>query len=665
MNYSPLLAQLHLSGIAEVSTKADALDRVCALKVNVLDQYDQNLARIKANPAFANLAFRAFTWLLAAHRPLSTNELCEALGIGLHDESFRPDRAPNLASVLESCLGLVKVNKPLNTVEFCHFSVKEHLIRRNHAEEIAIVDVPLSCLRYLRFADFSSLCSDGQSLQKRQDRYPLASYLSEHWASHIRGERENELGAQVGAFLGSINVISSLQLLPDVLRNARLIGTVADMHMDYPPSKQMALYLCTYFSLATVLDTVFDKEVSADFCVPWGQHYSAAHVAVCYGDVDLLQKILTHTNGKDVRDRWRLTPLHLAVRLQSTEEATLVRTLLSNAADLESVDQDGDTALHLAVSYATTNSIELLLKAGANFNVQNKRGKTPLHHAIERDSLLVTEVLLNYHANPTVLDTDGKSPLGLALERAQVAFISVLTAARDKEGHNYDFELVEKAAAEGFMNLKDDEVQAEKEKQERLEREREENERRLRTRYCGATIIELLWAAEKGEVDGLQRLINGGADVNKQDPVTGKTALHHAIQNRRNHSVFWLADAGADVCIQDKNGKTPLDFIQGYRDIEWQLFHGGAIATRPPDPVIASVTAKEPWGLLSQRDKSTSRLYRGRRYVKPVEPDELSDSKRDRHCRREESWAGPIAYPMLPYRGWSQEEGARRRENEP
>jgi ankyrin repeat protein len=625
MTYSPLLAQLHLSGIAEVSTKADALDRVRSLKVNVLDQYDQNLARINANPAFANLAFRTFTWLLAAHRPLSTNELCEALGIGLHDESFRPDRAPSLLSILESCLGLVKVNKPLNTVEFCHFSVKEHLIRRNHAEEIAVVDVPLSCLRYLRFADFSSLCSDGQSLQQRQDRYPLASYLSEHWASHVRGEPENELGAQVGAFLGSINVISSLQLLPDALRNARLIGTVADMHVDSPPSKQMALYLCTYFSLATAIDTFFDKEVSVDFCVPWGQRYSPAHVAVCYGDVDFLQKILTHANGKDVQDRWGLTPLHLAVRLQSTEEVTLVRTLLSNAADLEPVDQDDDTALHLAVSYATTDSIELLLRAGANVNVQNKRGKTPLHRAIERDSLLVAEMLLNYHANATVLDTDGKSPLGLALERAQLAFINVLTAARDKEGHNYDFESVEKAAAEGFMTLKGDEVQAEKEKQERLEREREECERRRRTQYCGATITELSWAAEKEGFDELQRLIRGGADVNKQDPVTGKTALHHAIENRRPRSVFWLADAGADVCIQDANGKTPLDFIQGNPHIEWQLFHGGAIATRPSDPVIASVIAE-------------SRLHRGRHYAKPVSSygyDEV------RYCRREESWAEP------------------------
>ncbi|KIW18057.1 hypothetical protein PV08_02344 [Exophiala spinifera] len=571
-NGLPLLAQLHLNRIAEESSKADVDDKITALKPGLIEQYNQSLERITANPGFAKLAFRAFSWLIAARRPLSSDELCQALGIGLEDTKLRRDRTPAFESVLQSCLGLLRFNEPLKTVEFFHFSIKEHLVARNKPEETAALNVPQSCL-------------DDGSLARRQQQYPLASYLAEHWMSHVHGDAEVELCDEIGRLLESPNIFSSLQLIPEIERNTRLIGTVKDVRCNSTPSKEMAFYLCTYFALVYVLKKTFDRTLSAAMSAPWGELYSPTHVAVCYGNVPMLQEILMHPHSANCRDRWGLTALHLAVRLRSTEEVALVRVLLESEPDLDLRDQDGDTPLHLAASYATVDSIELLLKAGAKVNIQNNRGKTPLHRAVERGSLRVTQLLLDHHADPTTVDGQGQSSLALSLQDQRLAFLDAIDHARDRDGNPYEFAAFERTALDGFYELDKDVVLLEKERTECQEREREEHERLHRSRYCGQTTTlrsALLWAAEKGDWGSISEMVRRGEDLNQRGR-SGMTPIHRSISNGRVEATFWLADAGASLDIRDSDGRTPLDYAQGQWEILWELYHAGALRRPPSD----------------------------------------------------------------------------------
>lgn len=354
------------------------------------------------------------------------------------------------------------------------------------------------------------------------------------------------------------------------------------MHTCRAPSKEMALYLCTYFSLTKVLQTAFSKELSAGIPVSWGSRYSPSHVAVCYGDATLLQEILAHPNSKEIQDKWGLTPLHLTLSLQSTEEVELVKTLLPHAPNLELEDQDKDTALQIATTYATFESTELLLKAGAKVNVQDRWKRTPLHRAIQRGSLRITQMLLDYGANPTITDVDSISPLRLCLQNRQPMLVYAVMNARDNERKEYDFDPMERIAGDGFLQFKADTIQSEREKLDRLERGRQECEHRLRTRTC-RTITELEWASTKGD-SRIAELAQASADINQQNPIAKKTALYCAIENNRLEAVFWLADAGAALDIRDSDGKTPLDYAQGSNliDIEWMLHYAGVLA-RPND----------------------------------------------------------------------------------
>ena len=129
------------------------------------------------------------------------------------------------------------------------------------------------------------------------------------------------------------------------------------------------------------------KRMSQERFVCNGERNIVQHMSLWVGDVALLEKVLFHVNSNNIQDKWGLTPLHLAVRLQFPGEDRLVRAISDSMPIVELEDHDGDTALQLAVSYTTEKSVNLLLEAGANVNTLDKSGGTPLHRAVKCGSL--------------------------------------------------------------------------------------------------------------------------------------------------------------------------------------------------------------------------------------------------------------------------------------
>src|SRR5205809_2265386 len=130
---------MHLEQIASESSKADIRDKLNQLTGVLPIEYDRNLERIKQSPARSKLAFRVFSWLLASQRPLHIDELREALAIDLQDDHLQEDRKPSKVIILDSCLGLIRVSQSSETVEFYHFTVKEHIQSR---DMVYTVDIP-------------------------------------------------------------------------------------------------------------------------------------------------------------------------------------------------------------------------------------------------------------------------------------------------------------------------------------------------------------------------------------------------------------------------------------------------------------------------------------------------------------------------------------------
>ena len=73
---------------------------------------------------------------------------------------------------------------------------------------------------------------------------------------------------------------------------------------------------------------------------------------------------------------------HVLHKVAGTRLHPLIEALAKRKIDLNAKNEDGETALHVAVKSGYTDSVSLLLKHGADPNVPDKRGQSPLFRAV-------------------------------------------------------------------------------------------------------------------------------------------------------------------------------------------------------------------------------------------------------------------------------------------
>lgn len=69
-------------------------------------------------------------------------------------------------------------------------------------------------------------------------------------------------------------------------------------------------------------------------------------------------------------------------------------------------------------------------------------------------------------------------------------------------------------------------------------------------------------AAYAGRTEAARLLIAYNIDIDKQGPYNGYTALHDAIWQNNVETAKVLIEAGANLNLRSKDGKTPLDFAR-------------------------------------------------------------------------------------------------------
>jgi ankyrin repeat protein len=74
----------------------------------------------------------------------------------------------------------------------------------------------------------------------------------------------------------------------------------------------------------------------------------------------------------------------------------------------------------------------------------------------------------------------------------------------------------------------------------------------------------LAGAARVGDLEGIRRLVQSGANLNEPSGVNAWTPLHHAIHKNQPGSVRVLLELGADVDAPSPHGVTPLMMAAGY-----------------------------------------------------------------------------------------------------
>ena len=151
------------------------------------------------------------------------------------------------------------------------------------------------------------------------------------------------------------------------------------------------------------LDVVkFLLEHGADPDAKNDDHSTPLHQASYYGSVKGAQLMLKHGANVHARSWKGRTPLHRV--LTSLDDAydeldiffDTMRCLLAGGADVDALDDDHATPLHLASYFDCAKGAQLLLEHGANVHPKDKWGRTPLQVASEWNRPEITQLLLEH-----------------------------------------------------------------------------------------------------------------------------------------------------------------------------------------------------------------------------------------------------------------------------
>jgi ankyrin repeat protein len=252
--------------------------------------------------------------------------------------------------------------------------------------------------------------------------------------------------------------------------------------------------------------------------------------------------------GNDVR-------LIEAIRSRNAEA---VQSLIKQKVDVNTRQSDGATALHWAVHLSDTNTVDLLLRAGARADVADDTGVTPLYLAcLNRQGALV-ERLLQSRANPNAALVSGETALMTCARTGEAAGVKALLArganVNTKEpGH--DQTALMWAAAQAHPEAVDALLRAGADVRARsrsyvqtVTSEVTQRAGREELNYDvprgGSTAI--LFAARSGDAESARLLITAGADVNDALP-DGASALVVAAHSGNTKVAKLLLEKGADA----------------------------------------------------------------------------------------------------------------------
>ena len=261
-----------------------------------------------------------------------------------------------------------------------------------------------------------------------------------------------------------------------------------------------------------------------------------------------------------------------------------VRSLLQRKVDVNAPQVDGTTALHWAVRSDDLETIDLLVRAGANVSARNRAGVMPLELAALNGNAAVLERLIKAGADVNKpLNSSGDTALMMASRSGKAEAVKALLDrgaqinAKEtwadttalmwavSEGHhdvvklliergadvNARTKFVPSATGRGFEGATPVAAKA--------DQTAEQN--------ASGFLSPLMFAAREGDLESARMLVAAGAQVNAIGG-DAKDALGLAIFNGSYEVASFLIDQHADVNKADAQKFTPLFWAVDRRNME-------------------------------------------------------------------------------------------------
>lgn len=354
---------------------------------------------------------------------------------------------------------------------------------------------------------------------------------------------------------------------------------LARMNVVAPAGLILLLSAALALSDSPVADAAMEGDVEgvetllrsgADVNEPQPDGMTALHWAADRND-ERVARLLMEA-GADVTARTRIgeyTSLLVASRKGNAE---VIRVLLDGGADVDlRTTTAGTSALHFAAAAGGTEALQHLIGAGADVNARERsHGHTPLMFAAAANQAGAIRLLLEAGADPAlhneVVSMEEISKEDARLQEERNERVAAEQARRAREAALARGE----AVAEEVVEEEEEPAAAEVVADSAAQPPREEGVIQPLTyagligEYGGFTALHL--ATRDGNVEAVEALLAGGAELDQRSAGDGSTPLLVATINGHWDLAMDLLGRGADPNLASDAGATPL---YGVINLQW------------------------------------------------------------------------------------------------
>jgi ankyrin repeat protein len=575
----------------------DIRNAIGCLPKTLAETFSRALLRIVSRRNIT-VAAKTFSWVAIAKRPLTVDEIREAISIEIGQPYSIPERLVNNIDQLASwCENLIHVDEELKTVQFAHQTIYKFIIEGPSGPEVGkfCFNLPDAdhhageiCVTYLNFNDFKRTLARRSQPMTSVDPVAMAKLALSHQpkvSSAIPAFGLMSRSHKGKAEVDVVRVLSECKAGDGEQRSKSL-------EQSHPFLKYASIHWISHTSRFQKTSTTWGLWHQMITCghdlakVPWPEQQSfnvrapdlltwslqSRHFALlrviescgglsepevrwntwdlaAQGDIELLNVLL---EGNCALQPTTITLWYAA----KGGRFEVVKRLLATAkVDVNVKDGQGMTPLLWAAKNGYEAIVKLLLATGkVDVDVKDNYGWTPLLVAAGNGYEAIVKLLLaTGKVNADVKNKYGRTPLSWAAEKGYQAIVKLLLAT-------------------GKVNVN--------------------------VENSGRT--PLSWAAEKG-YEAIVKLLLATVTINvdaRDD--NGRTPLSWAAGNGHEAIVELLLAIGkVDIGVKDNDGRTPLSWAaeNGYEAIVKLL-----LATGKVDIDVKGNNGHTPLSLAASRD---------------------------------------------------------------
>ncbi len=259
-----------------------------------------------------------------------------------------------------------------------------------------------------------------------------------------------------------------------------------------------------------------------------------------------------------------------------------VKELFTSKYNINAVDKNGDTALHVAARKNDADLVTFLITKGADTNLKNYNSDTPLHVAIKNDSFEAARILSTVSGDIFSRNKDGISALALAINKNDVYYDIMITTKngelRDTDGETivHYFVKTKNLKAINYCIKKGIPVDVKDNTGKTPLALALENSSDYDSIQIAATLLKFGVRPISGDYDYFENAVTERSlSMNLKD---GQTPLHIAVISGHSGIAEYLIKNGANLSAQDLAGATPLHEAvrYGQTDLVSMLLKNGA-----------------------------------------------------------------------------------------